>query len=467
MSNATRPILTLRKAATTEPPEDRTFILDVYDLLLPCRAFQVAYKVAEVGKVSLTTEFLLRLLHSADGMEEGAVATFFGFNRRELSFVLTEAESHDYVVRRGGRLWLTVTGRGLFMEGDEEPRIYDVEKRVNWVDFDLISLAPQATTKLSRFEMHLPELPIQNLEGVSSAADHVRKSAFKKHYSEIATRRDTAALEKRSLYSVDEVTAGERRFAPIQVIVRSRVDRPGDPEPDLSFWRTGHELDDRVAVLEHTAAFLAERKIYPRPDDAAAYQVLLDLAPEFLKDFTRRDGLAVDRYYNEWVGRSGGFRSDRKTIPIIGSLFTPANYDRLIDGLSAAKAEAEDRPGEFHWLLPLRLWGATNALPLALSAIKRNTESEEAPDGARAIAVLPGKPPRHIVEAFDTTLSLHQFGQLPALELLVLPGLMAAALVHAPVKRQSGVPVPLGFASFDPQVVVRAQSYLRSRISER
>lgn len=466
MNNATRPLLTLPKAPTNESLEDRTFILDVFDLLLPCRSFQVAYKVAEVGKVSLTTEFLLRLLRSVDGMDEDSVAIFFGFDRRELSFVLNEAESHDYVVRRAGRLWLTETGRGLFMEGDEEPHIYDVEKRVEWVDFDLISLAPQSTTRLSRFEVHLPELHIQDSDGVSSAAERVRKSAFKKHYSEIATRRDSAALEKRSLYSVDDVTAGERRFAPIQVIVRSRVDRPGAPEPDLSFWRSGHELDDRAAVLERAAAFLEDRKVSPRTEDAAAYQVLLDLAPEFLKDFTRRDGLAVERYYREWVGRPGGFRSDRKTIPIIGSLFTPANYDRLVDGLSSAKAEREDQPGEFYWLLPRGLWGTTNALPLALKTIKRDSQSDEAPEGAQAIAVLLETPPLHIKAVFDKALTLPSVAEPPALELLVIPGVLAAALVHAPLKRQSGVPVPLGFVSYEPQVVMRAHRYLSCRMPE-
>lgn len=467
MSSATRPLLTLPKTPTGELPEDRTFILDVYDLLLPCRAFQVTYKVAEVGKVSLTTEFLLRLLRSVDGMDEDAVAKFFGFNWHELSFVLAEAESHDYIARSEGRIWLTVTGRGLFADGEEEPRIYEVEKHVERIDFDLIALSPQATTRLSRFEMNLPELQIQNAEGVSSAADHIRKGAFQKYYSEIATRRDTTALKKRALYSVDNVTAGERRFATIQVFVRAYVDRPGIPEPDLSFWRSAQELDDRPAVIERTASFLEERKISPSPNDSAAYQVLLDLAPEFLKEFTRRDELAVERYYNEWVGRPGGFRSDRRTIPVIGSLFTPSNYERLVDGLRSVKAE-NGNSEEFYWLLPrfpTCLWGATNALPLVLSTVKQNTRPEDAPERPRAIAVLLERTPhRHIKEAFDSTVYLHQAGEPPALELLVVPGVLAVALVHAPVKCRFGVPVPLGYASLDPAIINRANNYLQHRM---
>ena len=46
--------------------EEREIELAVYDVLLPCRRFAMAYKVAVLGQVSLTAEFLLRLLKSSD-----------------------------------------------------------------------------------------------------------------------------------------------------------------------------------------------------------------------------------------------------------------------------------------------------------------------------------------------------------------------------------------------------------------
>lgn len=463
MSDSKRKVLSLKKkTAVSQSDEPATFILDVYDLLLPCRSFHISYKVSEVGRVSLTTEFLLRLLHSIDGMEEVSVAEFFGFNRREMTFVLTEAESHDYINRVDGRLWLSATGRGLFIEADDEPRIYDVEKRDEWFDFDLVSLAPQPVIRPSRFEMQLPEIQVQNLRDVSGASDMIRRQHFKRFFSEIATRRDSEALEKRSLYSVDSVSPGERKMTAIQVIVHSPVDRPGEPEPDLSYWRSGHELEDRISVLGSVARFLDERKISSRPDDGDAYRILLELAPEFLKEYTRRDGFAVDRYFTEWVGRKGGFRTDRKTIPIIGSLFTPANYDRVIESLNLSQSTIEESPvEELYWLAPQRLWGITNVLPKILSALKLKTKSEANSEGASTIAIFQGHPPRLLKEAFDETRSLALVRLPTALEILVLPGILAAALVHAPIKCHTGVPVPLGFLSIDLDIVARTQKYVQ------
>jgi hypothetical protein len=40
--------------------------------------------------------------------------------------------------------------------------------------------------------------------------------------------------------------------------------------------------------------------------------------------------------------------------------------------------------------------------------------------------------------------------------MLLVPGGFVAAIVHAPIGQQSGLPIPLGFASLDPLVLARA-----------
>src|SRR3546814_18264567 len=44
--------------------------------------------------------------------------------------------------------------------------------------------------------------------------------------------------------------------------------------------------------------------------------------------------------------------------------------------------------------------------------------------------------------------------------MLLAPCGFVAATVHAPIGAHSGVPVPLGFASFDPRIVDRAMAML-------
>ena len=44
--------------------------------------------------------------------------------------------------------------------------------------------------------------------------------------------------------------------------------------------------------------------------------------------------------------------------------------------------------------------------------------------------------------------------------MLLVPGAFVAVTIHAPIGQQSGLPVPLGFASFDPRVLARAGELL-------
>src|SRR5688572_1007652 len=110
-------VLHIKSQGLVTPEEDRSIELAVYDVLLPCRIFQIDHKVAVLGRTSLTTEFLLRLVKAVPGISQEDAAAFFGFNLRETSFVLADAEAPGFVERRDGRLWLTTAGDGLFRDG--------------------------------------------------------------------------------------------------------------------------------------------------------------------------------------------------------------------------------------------------------------------------------------------------------------------------------------------------------------
>src|SRR5262245_51950340 len=113
---AKRPILRLKRDELVPPEEDRQLEIAIYDLLLPCRRFEITYKVAVLGLATPTLEFLLRLVKAVPGISEDEALSFFGFSRRELEYVLDEATSPGYLERDEGRLWLTTAGDNLFSE---------------------------------------------------------------------------------------------------------------------------------------------------------------------------------------------------------------------------------------------------------------------------------------------------------------------------------------------------------------
>jgi hypothetical protein len=72
MTQTNRPILKL-PSRSAESVDEQVIVLDSIDVLLPCRRFTVSFKVSERGSISPTSEFLLRLLHAADGILEADI----------------------------------------------------------------------------------------------------------------------------------------------------------------------------------------------------------------------------------------------------------------------------------------------------------------------------------------------------------------------------------------------------------
>lgn len=184
-------------------------------------------------------------------------------------------------------------------------------------------------------------------------------TAFRKFFSEIADRRGRSKGEKRDLYSVDPAVSKIRFLSTLRTVLRAQASYPNSEESDLSLWRPDHEQADRPEIV---SSFVDGLKQSRGDDDAEAYSTPLDLAP-VLKDFARRDGLAVERYYREAIARAGDVRVDRKTAPIVGSVLLSENRKRLLDVLDYGSRAHPTAPRFLLWLAPLvPWWGATTLL---------------------------------------------------------------------------------------------------------
>lgn len=469
MATPSRPLLRLKGHELVPPEEDRRVGLDVFDVLLPCRSYEVKYKVATLGQVSPTLEFLLRLVKSAPGISDADAAFFFGYSPSEMTYVLEEACEPGYLERKGGQLWLTTSGDSLFREGEKEPTIYTVESRRRSFGFDLMAIAPQARRWLEPLERFLPELASEDPAGTGRVAERL-PGRFRQFFRELADQVDRGKLERRDIYSIDPVVVpGERYQVPIRVLTYAQASNPSAAEIDLSIWRPDHEIADRPEIERAVALFVKEMQTSVNQLDAAsAYQALVDLAPEFLKDFTTRSGLSEGRYWRESVSRTGDPRSDRKTVPIVGSLLLPENIERLQSILDYGLRAVAEAPLDIIAVAPqTRRWGATtqqrDLLTLIQETIGLTFPSAERAE-IKATCLYAGKPPTYTQKAFDEILSSHVEHFPKALEILLVPGVMLAAVVHAPLGSSSGNPVPLGLASFDPAVVERGSQYVMDRI---
>jgi len=456
--------LSMRPSRETliDDDEDSPLTLGILDLSLPCRRFLVEHKVAELGKVSVTAEFLLRLVKALGSCTEEAAQTFFGYSRREMAYVLAEVEEADYVDRADGRLTLTANGLGLFQPGSEDPLIFEVERKTARIGLDLISLAPADNRPPSVFELNLPELPLADPEQISSATDRV-PAQFRQHFRELAPRMDTVAATRRSLYSIDGVSAEERFTNVLRVKLVSTGMKPMQAEVDLSEWRSDHELADREAIGRSVLQVIERLGCSRRDDDVDAYRLLVELAPEYLHEWTRRDGLSVQRFYRHAFTSRGDVRADRQTTPIVGSLFTADNARRLVEVANYGLRRTKHPSPALFWVIPQApMWGSTSIMAEAVDQLRDLIVRAGDFPQVEAIALTAGKPQPWIKHAFTSWRESQGLVLPSGFEMLLAPCGFVAAAVHAPIGAPSGIPVPLGFASFDPKVVDRAMALLAS-----
>ena len=466
MKEPGRPILRLKGRELVPAEEDRRVDLGEFHLLLPCREYEIEYKIAELGKLSPTLEFLLRLAKAAPGISDQDAAAFFGYSPREMRYVVEEALGPGYAEVVEGRIWITSAGESLFRDGEKEPAIFSVESKRRSFGFDLLSIAPQRHSHMDDLELSLPELPLADPVAAGRISERI-PARFSYFFRELQERQGDD--DRRGLYSVDSVIAGNRFSSPVRVRTFAQASSPWDADVDLSSWRSDHELADRQEVERAVALLVKETRAAAQLEAPAAYQKLVDFAPDFLKEFVTRNGLSVNRYWREAVGRAGEARTDRRTVPIAGSLCLQENVGRLASIIEYGLFGKDRLPESILTVAPqLGNWAATTFQREIIATIRHKVGQEA--DGRdqrefRAVCLFSGKPPWHVLKTFDEVRT-SEFSQFPAaLEILLVPNIAAFVVVHAPIGAAAGYPVPLGLASFDPVVVDRVGAYLAERMT--
>lgn len=467
MANPLRPLLRMKGHELVPAEEDRLVEIAVYDALLPCRRFEIAYKVAVLGSLSPSLEFLLRLVKAAPGIEEEDAAAFFGYSQSEMTYALEEALGPGYLERNDHRLWLTLAGEQLFAASGDEPLIYSVESRRRSYGFDLFSVSPQPPRRLEEVEFALPELPISDPRSSGNVSDKL-KERFRRFFYELSDRADKEQSKRRDLYSIDAILPKDRFPVPVRIRAFVQASSPHLIEKvDLTSWRPEADLTDRSEVEDAAFRLADSTKTSANQMQAtAAYDVLLELAPEFFSEFTNKDGLSVRRYWREAVGRAGEVRKDRKTIALVGALTLEDNISRLAQVLDYGEKNASSVPSCAIFVAPqVPHWGATTLLSDLISLVRRKaTASSSEPSEFKSTCLFAGNPERYIKKTFDRVGCSEGSEFPPALELFLIPQIMVAAVVHAPIGSPNGYAAPLGMASFDRVVVERAQQLIGERL---
>lgn len=461
-------------SATTEARHDSHNIdseelvdIDVIELKLPCRAFRIDYKLAEPGEFSLTTEFMLRLLRYADGLSEAAISEFFAFTTDETCFVVDLVQKDGFARRKNGKVYLSEAGHRLFTNSDD-PGLFEVHKKQERFDFDLLAFAPADRKSLDEFEFRLPEISMGDVSENERVADLARES-FRRFFHEFRIKKGGKAFEAETLYTIDNVQAEQRFSALVPVTLAVRPDDPRFPEANMTGWRSGTELEDRAEVAVQCATFA--KNITTRSDQiwSETVKLLSDVAPIQMMGAYNANTFKARVFFKAALKQAGELRVDRPTIRTVGHLWTQRNRIRFASAVKYALSNSAGAPPYQFWLRPsIPYWGITKRLSAITEAV-RNQFLESSEDIPLIHSIMIGDDRRSDLfkHACDGCISLPDYALPAAIEAFLVPNHIAYVAVNAPMDSEEGYPIPLGILTFDPASVTKVQRFLETILESR
>jgi hypothetical protein len=443
--------------------EGTTVEVDAIDVRLPCRVFKARYKVAQSGKFSLTTEFLLRLLLAVGDMHDREVGGFFGFDDDEADHAIGAAVSQGYVDQlTGGRLRLSDAGRAAFHLGAGRPHVYEIDEREDSFALDALSFSPITIGWQDDFDLTLPELPLLDATAVANSSE-MAAASFKRHFRDLGLGKRGDGDNARQLYSLDEVRPLRRGecVLPISVAVRSVG---AAVEPDLSPWKTAFDTDQRATIVSSAVELLASIQGPPPTSTFLAAQVVQDLAPDAARELVSSSGVEGARFFHLAAKQSGEIQSNRRTVRTVGTPWSVGTLNKMVSAVSLGERDGRPPASIAIWLVPAHPgWGASRRMPQLIRGLFKGQSDEGDAEKVRVVALCPPvarTSERRLGEMADEVLALKRDVVPAALELLLVPGRFAVALVHTPLDGR-GYPVALGIVSVDDGVVGRATTYLQ------
>ncbi len=455
-------------------------VVNTIDFLLPCRDYVIDFKVADTKQLSITLEYILRLIRVLGRLREEEIAEFFNYDRKELEFVLNEGSAHEYIEWKNGEVDLARAGRKLFDVGSNVPRSMELQTFSSRVGFDLLSFSFERKKYLSRFDSFLPELEVKDTEFISDGSSGVPE-VFKKNYFEIMVSDPRLKKEKKGLYSVDKVATGDRYSVLVPVDIRHDNQCLGQPDFDLGKWKDEADLGSRQAVLESISSYLSTLCRSRNPRDQVSFQVFRALIDDVLD--TSSENVVDEAFSAEVIYKniSEHLLKDDGNSVFFGSPFLPKIGTELIgaikDGMNQRKPKLN-----LSWLIPnTPAWGANQNFPSLLEGIYKELASEaetgnrekvfssnddEANSRMNVEWFVSGKLEKQISVAFQQhACEGHELSISNNLvEIIVCSNAAVLIAIHVPPTRGSAMPTPLGVISSNRAVVEKALDYL-SRLS--
>lgn len=397
----------------------------------------LAAKVTRDRRMPLVDEFVLRALKVTEQLTIGRLAGFFGFSISEVQTVVADLVSRSLVTVSGEHIRLHSAAQEMFRtSSDGAPTVMEVDSWVEVLWFDLISgsMIPHGI----RRGTNLVDIrPPASHESVST--DFARQ-AFEENFRDyLKSRRRINDPDAFSLYAVTDVQPTQYGHVAIAgseelILFPHPKLQPSLPEVEGERAQRARKLAEAMRSaydeLRNPGFSAAAQSEYCRLTNSTSLQTAS--LPNGYLDLERWQRL-------EYEQRPEG------VVPLIGAAYLERNRQALRVLIEQSTSVEPSRELDVVWLRPAgSAWGASDDLRALLAEVRATNRAGTGRRLAvRTTLVVPAAErtshPRRFKKLFERGILAPPGYLPPALEVLLVRGLAAVALVWVQLSESCGV----------------------------
>jgi hypothetical protein len=426
------------------------------DYIVPAETFSIDYSYLSKQGLPFTKEFIIRALYIAP-LSKLELATFFGFNARELSVALEEPiNKGEITYLEDGKLSLTALAKGYFATLDAKPMIEKPQTRNSSVTFELVGfnkVPNQHGSWNSALRLDV------NHEIQSLSEQHAMKM-FKKHFQRLVEAGDLGKINTHdgalpSLYTVDNVT----RKKTIAHRVKRKFEIDFDSRVMPFYVDKLYENDEAISnsILQATDNHRLEHNL---DEIKLAWDAFQDMS---VSRFVKQD--AID--FRGMIAEMGSGFTNKPYELLIGPLYgnrVLSKVEQILKQLKPTKQQS--KPRKMMWIgANTRYWGVSEGFTKTMDSL-RNYQSNSKGSNYKLTLFLPtddhskskdqmAKEWKQKMPNLESCEGIRNGLFDGNVEVLLLDNEFAAVCYHMAMPDISPIHVPMGYITRDKSLIKR------------
>ena len=433
------------------------------DYIIPAETYSVAYSYLSKQGFPFTKDFLLRVLHISS-LSKYELASFFGFNPRELDVALEEPiNKNEVCYLDDGRLSLTSLSKGYFSSLDDKPMVEKPQSRSSTISFELLGFNKVGKQHGGWYT----GLRLAPDNEIKSASEQHAKSMFSKHFHRLVESGDLGKIRTEgksipSLYSIDKVTREKSVAHRIKRTFEINFDNKVKP----FYVNKSYENDEAISQ-----AIVQDTDNLRLGDNLKSIQQAWDA----FKD------MSVERFvkcgeidFRSMILEMADNSESKPYELLIGSLYSSQPWKKLEEHLKRLKpSKQQGALKKLKWIgANTRYWGMSESFTKTKDSLLSHQKKK---DGIcfDLMLYLPCEEGPKAKEKGSKSWK-HKLGKLPPstgvvnglfdgnVEVMILDNEFAAVCYHLLIPDLSPVHIPLGFFTTDKELVQHVSSVVNN-----